>query len=179
MTDHHDPTDQAWRPSRRRLAERARAIAQARWFALTVFSLTFVNAALLGVETYSGVIEDWHQWLRLAEHLCLAAFTVEILLRACAHADRPRDFFRDPWNGAHPSSPHGGKQPPVQHRSANERGTESPCWNACCAVLVPFAARLAAGAGDRASRLPRVEHTTAAGQGARTVSSAGAGRSIG
>ncbi|MGW0762931.1 ion transporter [Streptomyces sp. NPDC002814] len=98
MTDHHDPTAKAWRPSRRRLAERARAITEARWFALTVFSLILANAALLGAETYSGVIEDWHQWLRLAEHVCLAAFTVEILLRACAHADRPRDFFRDPWN---------------------------------------------------------------------------------
>ncbi|WP_411147475.1 ion transporter [Streptomyces sp. A30] len=98
MTDHHDPTAKVWRHSRRRLAERARAVTQARWFALTVFSLILANAALLGVETYSGVIEDWRQWLRLAEHLCLAAFTVEILLRACAHADRPRDFFRDPWN---------------------------------------------------------------------------------
>ncbi len=41
---------------------------------------------------------EWHWWLRLAEHGCLAAFTVEIALRAGAHADRPRDFFRDPWN---------------------------------------------------------------------------------
>ncbi|MZD18555.1 hypothetical protein GTY82_15275 [Streptomyces sp. SID5476] len=28
----------------------------------------------------------------------MVAFTAEILLRACAHADRPRDFLRDPWN---------------------------------------------------------------------------------
>jgi voltage-gated sodium channel len=62
MTDHRDPTAKVWRPSRRRLAERARAVTQARWFALAVFSLILANAALLGVETYSGVIEDWHQW---------------------------------------------------------------------------------------------------------------------
>ncbi|WP_245883553.1 ion transporter [Streptomyces hyaluromycini] len=33
-----------------------------------------------------------------AEHGCLAVFTAEILLRLGAHADRPRDFLRDPWN---------------------------------------------------------------------------------
>ncbi|MER5357982.1 ion transporter [Streptomyces sp. NPDC002785] len=80
------------------LARRCRAVTEARWFAVTVFVLILANAALLGVETYTGLVEDWQRWLRLAEHCCVAAFTVEILLRLAAHADRPRDFFRDPWN---------------------------------------------------------------------------------
>ncbi|MFJ4623240.1 ion transporter [Streptomyces sp. NPDC088812] len=98
MTDRPASAGAAPRPARSALAERARAVTEARWFALTVFTLILANAALLGAETYDGLVEDWHRWLRLAEHLCLAAFTAEILLRACAHADRPRDFFRDPWN---------------------------------------------------------------------------------
>ncbi|OIJ93008.1 ion transporter [Streptomyces colonosanans] len=84
--------------ARETLARRCRALIGRRWFAVTVFTLILVNAGLLGLETYSGVAEDWHRWLRLAEHLCVAAFTVEILLRLAAHADRPADFFRDPWN---------------------------------------------------------------------------------
>ncbi|MFG2955051.1 ion transporter [Streptomyces sp. NPDC048291] len=80
------------------LARRCRAVTEARWFALTVFAVILLNAGLLGVETYSGVVAEWHGWLRLAEHACLAAFTAEILLRLGAHADRPRDFFKDPWN---------------------------------------------------------------------------------
>ncbi|MEU7291549.1 ion transporter, partial [Streptomyces flaveolus] len=60
--------------------------------------LILANAALLGVETYSGIVAGWQHWLRVAEHACLAAFTVEILLRLAAHADRPREFFKDPWN---------------------------------------------------------------------------------
>lgn len=80
------------------LALRCRAVTEARWFALTVFVLILVNAALLGIETYAGVVADWHRWLHLAEHACLAAFTVEIVLRLAAHADRPRNFFKDPWN---------------------------------------------------------------------------------
>lgn len=80
------------------LALRCRAVTEARWFAVTVFTVILVNAALLGIETYSGVAADWHHWLRTAEHVCLAAFTIEILLRMAAHADRPRTFFKDPWN---------------------------------------------------------------------------------
>ncbi|MBG0853568.1 ion transporter [Streptomyces spinoverrucosus] len=101
MTDVQDDQlrpDGASRPGRRALAERARTVTEARWFAFTVLGVILVNAALLGAETYRGLVEHGHRWLHLAEHLCLAAFTVEILLRACAHADRPRDFFRDPWN---------------------------------------------------------------------------------
>ncbi|MFZ4152231.1 ion transporter [Streptomyces pseudogriseolus] len=86
------------RTVRTALALRCRAVTEARWFAVAVFVLILVNAALLGIETYSGVAADWHHWLRTAEHTCLAAFTVEILLRMAAHADRPRAFLKDPWN---------------------------------------------------------------------------------
>lgn len=80
------------------LARRCGAVVEARWFGLAVFALILCNAALLGVETYSGLVAAWRPWLWLAEHVCLAAFTAEIALRLAAHADRPRDFFKDPWN---------------------------------------------------------------------------------
>ncbi|MEU8575074.1 ion transporter [Streptomyces asoensis] len=99
MPHRHDlAVPAAVHPARRQLARRCRTVTEARWFALTVFAVILANATLLGLETYSGLAADWHGWLRLAEHLCLAAFTVEILLRLAAHADRPREFFRDPWN---------------------------------------------------------------------------------
>ncbi|MDN3027227.1 ion transporter [Streptomyces sp. S.PB5] len=99
MSEHHDSTTTPNVASTRaELARRCRAVTEARWFAFTVFALILANATLLGVETYSGLVADWHRWLRLAEHLCLAAFTVEILLRAAAHADRPGEFWKDPWN---------------------------------------------------------------------------------
>ncbi|MFE9614158.1 ion transporter [Streptomyces sp. NPDC006012] len=84
--------------ARHELARRCRAVTDARWFALTVFAVILANAALLGVETYPGLVTGWRHWLRLAEHLCLAVFTVEILLRLASHADRPREFWKDPWN---------------------------------------------------------------------------------
>ncbi|MDG4862453.1 ion transporter [Streptomyces sp. T-3] len=80
------------------VARRCRTVSEARWFAITVIALILVNALLLGVETYAGVVQDWHSWLRTAEQICLAGFTVEMVVRIGAHVDRPRDFFRDPWN---------------------------------------------------------------------------------
>ncbi|MFJ6569087.1 ion transporter [Streptomyces sp. NPDC091292] len=98
MTDCTAPAPAPAPTARQALARRCRALTETRWFAVTVFALIVANAVLLGVETYTGVVADWHGWLRFAEHACLAAFTVELLLRLAAHADRPRDFFRDPWN---------------------------------------------------------------------------------
>ncbi|MYU37661.1 ion transporter [Streptomyces sp. SID8358] len=86
------------RPGRPELARRCRRVTEARWFAVTVLTVILLNAALLGLETYSGLVEEWHHWLRLAEHGCLAVFTAEILVRLGAHADRPRGFLKDPWN---------------------------------------------------------------------------------
>ncbi|MEV4881196.1 ion transporter [Streptomyces cyaneofuscatus] len=92
--------DRTARTPRRRqaVADRCREITEARWFAVAVFALILANAAVLGVETYSGLTHRWHLGLRTVEYGFLAAFTVEILLRAGAHADRPKAFFRDPWN---------------------------------------------------------------------------------
>ncbi|MEU6017876.1 ion transporter [Streptomyces sp. NPDC047515] len=83
---------------RRAIAVRSRRVVNSSAFAGTVFCVIVANAALLGIETYSGVVQEWHGALKATEHVFLAAFTVEILLRAAAHADRPGDFFRDPWN---------------------------------------------------------------------------------
>ncbi|MFE2761509.1 ion transporter [Streptomyces halstedii] len=99
MPEQHDRTTAVEsRSDRLELARRCRRVTEARWFALTVLAVILLNAALLGLETYSGLVAEWHRWLRLAEHACLAVFTVEILLRLGAHADRPRNFCKDPWN---------------------------------------------------------------------------------
>ncbi|MBV7669551.1 ion transporter [Streptomyces halstedii] len=99
MPEQHDRTTAVEsRSDRLELARRCRRVTEARWFALTVLAVILLNAALLGLETYSGLVAEWHRWLRLAEHACLAVFTVEILLRLGAHADRTRNFCKDPWN---------------------------------------------------------------------------------
>lgn len=83
---------------RRVLAARAGRITDAAWFSAAGVSAIALNAVLLGLETYSGLAADWRQSLHSLEHLLLVVFTVEILVRALACADRPGDFFRNPWN---------------------------------------------------------------------------------
>ncbi|MFJ2158300.1 hypothetical protein [Streptomyces sp. NPDC087856] len=61
----HDPAlETAPRTARQELASRCRAITDARWFALTVFGVILANAALLGIETYPGLVTEWRHWLR-------------------------------------------------------------------------------------------------------------------
>ncbi|MCX5379687.1 ion transporter [Streptomyces sp. NBC_00091] len=83
---------------RRRLAARCRRITEAPSFGMGVFVVILLNAGLMGAETYSGLVGAHRQALQIAEEACLTLFALEILLRLGAHADRPKAFFRDPWN---------------------------------------------------------------------------------
>ncbi|MFD4246305.1 ion transporter [Streptomyces sp. NPDC058525] len=88
-------------PARRgrvKLAARCRVVTEAPAFGMAVFAVILLNAALMGVETYSGPAREYRQVLEAAEETCLLVFTLEMLLRIGAHADRPKAFFRDPWN---------------------------------------------------------------------------------
>ncbi|MFJ6792762.1 ion transporter [Streptomyces sp. NPDC091268] len=91
-----DPTQPAG--GRRRLAARCRRITEDPSFGMGVFVVILLNAGLMGAETYSGLAQAHHQVLGALEQGCLALFTLEMLLRLGSYADRPKAFFRDPWN---------------------------------------------------------------------------------
>ncbi|GAV45400.1 ion transporter [Streptomyces acidiscabies] len=80
------------------MAERCRAVTESDRFVQLMLWLILANALLLGVETYSGVVAAWRPLLKAVEHVFLAAFAVEAVLRIAAHADRPSRYVRDPWN---------------------------------------------------------------------------------
>ncbi|MEV7728562.1 ion transporter [Streptomyces sp. NPDC087917] len=83
---------------RGRLAARCRRITEDPSFGMGVFIVILINAGLMGAETYSGLAQTYRQALQIAEEGCLTLFTLEMLLRLGAFADRPKAFFRDPWN---------------------------------------------------------------------------------
>ncbi|GGN75907.1 hypothetical protein GCM10010112_47650 [Actinoplanes lobatus] len=82
----------------RDLAPRCLAVVGAPWFSIAGFTVIVLNAACLGLETYSGIEAAAGPLLRLIEHLCVAGFLVELLIRFGACLDRPSAFFRDRWN---------------------------------------------------------------------------------
>lgn len=59
-----------------------------------IIVLIVINAAILGVETYSGLPPTLLSALRWINAVIIGVFVVEIVLRIYAHRTR---FFRDPW----------------------------------------------------------------------------------
>ncbi|SDT59519.1 ion transporter [Actinoplanes derwentensis] len=68
------------------------------WFSIAGFAVIMVNAMCLGLETYSSVGAVAGPYLTLIEHLCIAGFICELLIRFGACLNRPSSFFRDGWN---------------------------------------------------------------------------------
>ncbi len=82
----------------RLIAARCAALVDATWFTLTGFGVIVLNAVLLGLETYEGLVAATGSALRIAEHCCLVLFAIELLIRFGARLDAPGRFFRDGWN---------------------------------------------------------------------------------
>lgn len=68
------------------------------WFSIAGFTVILVNAACLGLETYAWAAAVAGPYLRIVEHLCIAGFVCELLIRFGACLDRPSAFVRDGWN---------------------------------------------------------------------------------
>lgn len=82
----------------RDLTARCLAAVGAPWFSIAGFTVIAVNAACLGLETYPAIEDAAGPYLRLVEHLCIAGFVVELMVRFGASLDRPSRFLRDGWN---------------------------------------------------------------------------------
>ena len=83
---------------RTRLAARARAVVEARWFDPLMLVVIALNAIALGLETYPSIDAAAGRELRSANDVILGVFVVELALRMAAYADRPVAFWRSGWN---------------------------------------------------------------------------------
>ena len=62
---------------------------------LVLIVLILVNAVILGLETFPGIMQSYGPFLKTIDRIILAIFVAEILLRIVANGWR---FFRDPWS---------------------------------------------------------------------------------
>ena len=67
-------------------------------FTTVVVATIAVNAVVLGLQTYDGVVEQWGGVLDAINAACLAIFVVELFIRIGAYWPRPWEFFRSGWN---------------------------------------------------------------------------------
>ena len=67
-------------------------------FTAVVVVTIAVNAVVLGLQTYEGVVDRWGGLLDLVNAACLAVFVVELAIRLGSYWPRPLQFFRNGWN---------------------------------------------------------------------------------
>jgi voltage-gated sodium channel len=67
-------------------------------FTVVVVATIAVNAVVLGLQTYDGVVDRWGSLLDAINAACVGVFVVELATRVTAYWPRPWDFFRNGWN---------------------------------------------------------------------------------
>jgi voltage-gated sodium channel len=75
----------------------ARAVDSPAFTAVVVATIA-VNAVVLGLQTYDGIVRRWGDTLDLVNAACLAVFVVELAVRIAGYWPRPWLFFRSGWN---------------------------------------------------------------------------------
>jgi voltage-gated sodium channel len=67
-------------------------------FTVVVVATIAVNAVVLGLQTYDGVVDRWGSTLDAINAACVGVFIAELLTRIASYWPRPWEFFRNGWN---------------------------------------------------------------------------------
>jgi len=80
-----------------RWAPLARLVDSSR-FQVVISSIIVLNAIVLGLETYSGIDEQYGSLLGLLNEAFYVVFVIELICRIASYGKRPWNFFRSGWN---------------------------------------------------------------------------------
>ena len=84
--------------SRSPVVRRCAELADSSAFNIAIFAVILANAAILGMETYDGMVREYGGLLSALNDLFLGVFVVELAIRLVAFGSRPQHFFRSGWN---------------------------------------------------------------------------------
>lgn len=76
----------------------AKRVTTSRLFQIFITTVILLASALVGVETYPEIEKQHQKLLDRLDHIIIAIFTIEILLKVIAEGKRPWRYFQDPWN---------------------------------------------------------------------------------
>lgn len=63
-----------------------------------IIAVILISAVLIGMETSTGLLEQYGYWMAWGNRLVLAIFIVEAVLKIYAVSPRIGDYFREGWN---------------------------------------------------------------------------------
>lgn len=69
-------------------------LVESQLFTRFIISLIIINAVILGMETYHGIVKSYGALLKRVDHVILFIFVVELILKLVVYK---RDFFKNPW----------------------------------------------------------------------------------
>jgi len=81
-----------------RIVEISKSIVNNKLFNYFIFSIIFLSAIIIGIETYPGISNQYRDLLSLIDRLIITIFSIEILLKILSNGKRPWLYFSDPWN---------------------------------------------------------------------------------
>jgi voltage-gated sodium channel len=80
------------------MVELTKKLTESKQFQGFIVFIILLNAVVIGMETYPGMVSDWGAILHGIDQFCLAIFVIEIILKLIACGSRPQNFFKDGWN---------------------------------------------------------------------------------
>jgi voltage-gated sodium channel len=69
-----------------------------KWFQNGILALILLAAALVGLETYPAVMDEYGQLIKVLDKIVLWLFVLEAALKMAQHGKHWHRYFRDPWN---------------------------------------------------------------------------------
>lgn len=76
----------------------AKSISTSRLFQIFITLVILIASALVGVETYPEIEKHHQKLLDLLDHIIIAIFVFEIVIKILAEGKRPWRYFADAWN---------------------------------------------------------------------------------
>ncbi len=80
------------------MAEFCTKIVDSKWFQTFIIFVIISAGVVVGLETYSSLMQTSGDLLHLLDHIILYIFVLEIILKIIAKGNKPWEFFYDGWN---------------------------------------------------------------------------------
>jgi voltage-gated sodium channel len=80
------------------MVELSKKIVDSKWFQYLIIFVILAAGVIVGLETYSSLMQTHGELLHLLDHIVLYIFVLEILLKIIAKGSKPWEFFYDGWN---------------------------------------------------------------------------------